>query len=109
MLLPALYHWSPRERRSRILHDGLVPRRRPTVNGAVCDHVCLSPTPSGAWSLSGQIFAEPGSVWDLWQVRLDDEDDVRIRPDFGRWVREVRVHNRIPKRRVWWVAERLVR
>jgi hypothetical protein len=106
MLLPALFHWSPRDRRARIVHDGLVPGRRATVSSGEMPYVCLSPTPSSAWGLSGMGFAEPGSVWDLWQVRLDDDDQVTVPPHWGRWIREVRVHNRIHKRRVWWVGER---
>lgn len=52
------------------------------------------------------MFGEPGETWDLWQVRLADEDEVHILPEWGRWLREVRVANRIPKRRLWWVGER---
>lgn len=70
-------------------------------------YICLSPTPSSAWSLT------PGAdrdceieEWDLWQVRLEEHDDVRIRPYGGNVIREVRVHNSLPADRLWWVAQR---
>lgn len=107
--LGALYHWSPVARRKQILRTGLLPRRLPTVStnneGFRQPHVCLSPTPSMAWSLSGH-FVKVIPEWDLWQVRLDDTDEVIIRPQWGAEIEEVQVRNRIPKSRLWHVGTR---
>ena len=94
------------------MRRGLVPRT-PTMacsceDGESVLAVCLGFSPSAAWSLSGAIRAEPGETWDLWQVSLADDDEVHVLPEYGRWLKEIRVANRIPKRRVWWVGERVV-
>lgn len=68
--------------------------------------VCLGTSPSTAWSLSGAWSAEVGEAWDLWEVELDGEDEVHYRPSFGDQLDEVRVANRIPKRRLWLVGGR---
>jgi hypothetical protein len=125
-VLPVLFHWSPREMRDGIKRRGLKPTCPTsltysaevipgTANGrwlegedASARMVCLGTSPSHAWSLSGAIFAERGDVFDLWQVTLDDEDEVHPLCFFGYKLDEIRVRNRIPKRRVWWVAERTV-
>lgn len=104
--VPALFHWSPRDRKAGIIRRGLVPAMAPCLSSERQDLVCLSPTPSCAWSLSGAIRAEKGEPWDLWQVRLADTDEVHVLPFWGGVLREVRVANRIPKSRVWWVGER---
>lgn len=44
--------------------------------------------------------------WDLWQVRLQDGDEVHYRSDFGPVLKEIRVYNAIPADRAWWVARR---
>lgn len=120
MLLSPLYHWSPRDRRKSIWRLGLMPGKKPTcMTGESGDeeldkamrewrapYVCLGTSPSIAWGLSGDIFGEPLQLWDLWQVQLEANDEVHVNPIFGRHVTEVRVHNRIYKSRVWWVAER---
>jgi hypothetical protein len=113
MLLPALYHWSPRERLGNILRRGLLPGRRPhrLDYGGDDDNfrqpgVCLGPTPSFAWGYSAAIFGEPGTDWDLWQVSVVPGDEVRVQPTYMAVLGEARVHNRIPKSRIWWVGER---
>lgn len=122
MLLPPLYHWSPRDRRLSIQKYGLMPGKKSTcISGLPEDeedeltvasrnwrapYVCLSTSPRMAWSLSGDIFGEPQQLWDLWEVRLESSDEVHIRPTFGPRIEEIRIHNRIHKRRVWWTAER---
>jgi hypothetical protein len=114
MLLPALYHWSPKDRREDIMRDGLKPYSMPVCHGAGVGelkfaYICFSPTPSGAWGLSGDIdgnFEDTISEWDLWQVRLAEGDEVHYRADWGPWLREVRVHTAIPANRVWYVATR---
>lgn len=108
LLLPALYHWSPAGRFDQIFREGLRPHAGPTVAGttSLC-YVCLSPTPSRAWSLSGDMeWVSEFDEWDLWQVRLADGDDVRIRPDYGPAIQEVKVHGPIPADRIWWAARR---
>lgn len=122
LVLPPLYHWSPAECRQRIVRYGLrpktptaVPITAPLPGGArVVDPeasvhaVCLGTSPSHAWSLSGALWAEAGSVWDLWQVALDVDDEVHPLPFYGHRLQEIRVANRIPKRRVWLVGQRVV-
>lgn len=118
--VPPLYHWSPAERRKGITRHGLKPTcptaspMGPPMPGgarevdpeAFVHAVCLGMSPSHAWSLSGALWAERGDVWDLWQVTLDDGDEVHPLPFFGYRLGEIRVANRIPKRRVWHVGER---
>jgi hypothetical protein len=112
VILDVLYHWSPRERRVGITRLGLVPGKRPTAPGgtmAVTDWeqmICLGPTAHQAWRLSAHAFGSPYGWWDLWEVALDEKDAVHLVPQWGPRLREVRVANRIPKRRVVWVAER---
>lgn len=117
LVLPALFHWSPRERRASINRSGLLPGRK-HWSGADStgitegrSMVCLAPNPSSAWALSAGLNAErrrqlAGTTWDLWQVQLAPEDAVHMVPSWGDQIHEVRVDNRIPKRRLWWVAER---
>lgn len=110
LVLPVFYHWSPTENRPRINRYGL----RPTCPTAgrfddTFKAVCLGTSPSHAWSLSGAVFAERGQSWDLWQVTLDVDDEVHPLPFTGYRLEEVRVANRIPKSRVWYVATREVR
>lgn len=107
--LGALYHWSPVERRQQIIRYGLRPLQRGTVTSGEFrqPHVCLSPTPSSAWSLSGGMgWMAHVPEWDLWQVRLDAGDEVVIRPQWGAVIDEVQVRNRIPKSRIWHVGTR---
>lgn len=126
LVLPPLFHWSPSDCRANINKRGLRPtcptanHQRPfrqdmkrghyviTDQEASFRAVCLGTTPSHAWSLSGNISAERGSTWDLWQVILDDDDEVYPMSFFGYRLDEVRVANRIPKSQVWYVATRIV-
>lgn len=115
MILPQLFHWSPRDRRDAIRADGLRPYSPPAVtsedasaewaHGFGC--ICLAPTASGAWGLSGDMqHVSEIEEWDLWQVTLADTDEIRVRAEFGPTVREVRVFNPVPADRLWWVATR---
>lgn len=110
-----LYHWSPRDRRESIRVDGLKPYCPPSVHSDEaadwamgCGVICLGPTPSAAWGLSGGMdrFTSEELAWDLWQVNLADTDEIHVRAEFGPTIKEVRVHNAIPGDRVWWVGER---
>lgn len=105
--LGSLYHWSPLDRRAEILRDGLVPGSRATMVGSEIGYVCLGTSPRGAWMLSGDLeWAEGTDDWDLWQVSLADTDEVRVRPNYGARIDEVKVHNLIPADRVWWTGTR---
>lgn len=108
MLLPALYHWSPTERRVEILRDGLKPYSAAVLHSlGNFPYVCLSPTPSSAWSMSGDMeWASEIESWDLWQVRLNEHDEVHVRAEFGNRIVEVRVRNSIAAERLWYVATR---
>lgn len=124
LVLPVLFHWAPIECRPGIIRRGLkptcptaVPMSAPiagTHHAREVDPegttlaVCLGTSPSHAWSLCGALFAERGSRWDLWQVTLDDGDEVHPLPFWGHRLDEIRVANRIPKSRIWHVATRTV-
>jgi hypothetical protein len=111
--MPPLFHWSPAERRGQINRYGLRPSMRPTIStaGRHWPYVCLAETPSWAWALSGmrsEREREPGA-WDLWQVQVNGlKGECLDTYDEHRW-HEVRVHERIYKRRLWHVATREVR
>lgn len=125
LVLPPFYHWSPRSRRDRIIRSGLRPSTptlverfadeavgdpplRPSLGYETARSVCLGLSPSHAWSLSGALMASRGSRWDLWQVVLEDTDEVIAMPFQGHRLEEVRVLNRIPKSQVWHVGTRVV-
>lgn len=122
--LGPLFHWSPIERRASIRKRGLTPRTstvvcnhpvpREATGHFVADHdlelvkaVCLGTSPALAWALSGVWSAQPGSVWDLWEVNLDDDDEVHVFPVRGQQLAEVRVLTPLPARRVWHVGSRV--
>ncbi len=116
--LPALYHWSPTDRRKQIIRRGLVPGSRPTVStvstvggadesGSGRHMVCLGPDPATAWSYSGGLPWLKGTLsWDLWQVHITDGDEVHVMPFWGRGLMEIRVANRIPKSRLIYLGTR---
>jgi hypothetical protein len=109
MLLPALFHWSPTERRELIEANGLRPYCPPAVSTGdlAFPYLCFSPTPSSGWGLSGDMhWVTEIEQWDLWQVRLAEGDEVHVRGDFGPVIREVRVYGAIPADRCWYVATR---
>lgn len=100
-----LYHWSSPENRDRIRREGLQVSE-PASDGSAfrAPWICLGTTPSTALEL---LPIDPYSVdLDLWQVRLSETDQLRIRGDFSPYVREIRVCNSIPAARVWWVGAR---
>lgn len=102
-----MYHWSPTENRDSILLKGLVPNSKNTIASGSLAYVCLSPTPSGAWSLSAMTGWHEVESWDLWQIRLSAVDNVRIRPEFGDVIQEVNVRNVMSPERLWYVGTRL--
>lgn len=119
LVLPPLFHWAPDTARAGIIRRGLKPTchtadHRPNDEGAgwyVGESflaVCLGTSPSHAWSLSGAIVADRGETWDLWQVTLDDGDEVHPLPFYGHRLAEFRVANTIPKGRCWHVGSRTV-
>jgi hypothetical protein len=92
-----------------ILRDGLKPYSPATVSGPdlMWPYICFGPTPSAAWGYSaGLPYMEEIETWDLWQVRLEEGDEVHIRAEFGPAIKVVRVRNAIPADRLWWVARR---
>lgn len=115
MKLDPLFHWAPSERRRGILAGGLVPYAVPCVHAAAEDgarlafpYVCLSPTPSMAWGLSGAVpwVEDEFDGWDLWQVRLSEKAEVHVLPSWGGEVQEVRTRTAIGPDCVWYVATR---
>lgn len=123
IVLPRLFHWAPVEARAGIVRCGLKPRTptavgyRPIPNDPLRGHivedvepdsvlaVCLGTSPRTAWNYSA-AFGELGSEWDLWEVRLEETDEIHFRPFIGYWAEEIRVANPIPKSRVWWGGTR---
>lgn len=116
MLLPALFHWSPSQRRESIEREGLrpyAPALTPVWHPGSDEHVavawpwvCLGTDPARAWRLSGGMGSTAEDSWDLWQVTLADGDEVHVHAEFGATIKEVRVMTAIPPGRVWLVATR---
>lgn len=117
MHLSTLYHWSPRERRETIRSEGLKPYQRPAVStesefnedwahGFGC--ICFGTDPARAWTYSGDMqHVSEVEDWDLWMLKeVADTDEVRIRAEFGRQIKEVRIFNPVSADRLWWVGER---
>lgn len=106
-----LFHWSPIDRRPRILHDGLKPSSLSRDGAWRPPFVCFCADPEMAWGLSGGIPGNPSTGWDLWMMLSDvpsGYEEIRnTYPDTGReYVQEVRVYERIWKRDLWWVGSR---
>lgn len=126
LALPVLFHWSPADRREKIIARGLrsstptlvetfsdkaTGKRRllASVGTETRKAVCLGTTPSHAWSLCGAIWGQRGETWDLWQVTLHTDDMAVTMPsDIGYRLGEIRVLNNIPKGRVWHVGSRTI-
>jgi hypothetical protein len=109
MILPVLYHWSPVDRRDSIRKEGLVPFSEPTVQSGhlFFPYICLGASASCAWAYSGDMdWVSEIEIWDLWQVVLGENDEVRFRPTYGNRLEEIKVYNTIPADRVWFVATR---
>lgn len=115
MILPPLYHWSPRERLGSIRRRGLLPGCPPTVGSISTVHdeqlvVCFGTDPQMAWRLSGGMrWARHIVTWDLWQTELVSTDAVFVLPEWGNRIKEVRIANRVPKSRLTWIGERSTR
>lgn len=123
LVLPIFYHWAPATARPGILKKGLKPTCPTavryqagvlpgTVNGRIVESnrthrmVCLGTSPSHAWNLSGNIQAAAGELWDIWQVALEEHDEVHPLPFFGNRLDEIRVANVIAKSQLWLVGQR---
>lgn len=108
MILHPLFHWSPRQRRLAIRQVGLRIHKPPTVSTERCGYICLSQSPSQAWMLSAAAAGGRGEDWDCWQVTLGHDDQIEVRPFHGNRIEELRIHNDIPKSRLWLVGTRTV-
>lgn len=119
MTLGPLYHWSPRERLASIKRHGLMPGKRNFHGSTYTNEVtgeeeeflqpmlCFSLDPGTAWDYSHGCWKSAGT-FDLWMVTLDPTDAVHVQPSWGARLHEIRVANRIPKRRLRWIGERVV-
>lgn len=110
MYLDVAYHWSPTENRVSIMRDGLKPYSNPTVHTGdlAYDYICLGFSPLGAWSLSGGMdWMSEIEEWDLWEVRLKENDELHIRPEFGNSFQEIKCRSALPSDRVKFVAKRV--
>lgn len=112
MNLYPLFHWSPAERREAIRSQGLQPYSYP-VTHTTQDHrfhyICLSPTPSMGWGLSGAMeWVSEVDDWDLWQVEIPPKAEVHVRPQWGPTIEEVKVYSPIPVDYIWYVGTRTV-
>ena len=99
-----IYHWSPVDRRKAILQQGIVLLAPATIHSSdgLC-YLCFGPTPSFAWSLSaGYADGSEAEEWDLWQVTVDDNDEVHVMPRKGPHPHEIRIYNSVPPDRVFW-------
>jgi hypothetical protein len=105
MRLDTLFHWSPVTRRPAITIGGLHPGTEPTTCSQPMKYLCLGVDPRRAWVLSGGMDYTPDGHWDLWQVALDSEHEVRLRVEDGQLV-EVKVHAVIPPSRLWLIGSR---
>ena len=110
MRLEPLFHWSPTERRKEIRAGGLKPWQPATVTSSrdhVQPYVSLSPTPSMAWGLSGDMeWVSEIEQWDLWQVYLPDKAEVHVRPTWGSIIEEVKVYTVIPPDMLWFCGQK---
>jgi hypothetical protein len=110
MKVSPVYHWSPVERHDEILKSGLQPYSVPTVVSSTevaMPYICFGTSPATAWYLSGDMdYVSEIEDWDLWEVILNENDEVHIRAFFGNEIKEVRAYNSIPADRVWWVGQR---
>lgn len=114
-----LYHWSPRDRLASIRKLGLVPGKRNFHGSTYINHVTseeeeyLQPSVSfsldaaTAWNYSHGCWKSEGE-FDLWMVVLNPSDEVHVQPCWGSRINEIRVANRIPKKRLTWIGERKV-
>jgi hypothetical protein len=112
VILPDLFHWSPAENRERIRREGLQIYES-SMSGPIfgeeigMPYVCLAPDPLCAWRLSGDMgWGCEFDIWDLYQVKLGDRDEVHVMAEFGHTIKEVRVHNTIPFTQVFYIASR---
>lgn len=69
--------------------------------------VCFSPDPATAWNYSHGCWKSTGA-FDLWQVAIEPTDAVHVQTMWGARIAEVRIANRIPKKRLNWIGERVV-
>lgn len=109
--LPVLYHWAPKAKREQITLEGLKPYQAATVctPDMRSPYICLSPSASSAWSLSGDMeWVSEIEEWDLWQVVIpnDSTTEVHVRPFFGNTVEEIKVYTPLAPSCVWYVATR---
>lgn len=105
--LGALYHWSPKANRRRILREGLKVMEDANGIDTAFPWICLGPTPSAAWGyLPPSVNCAEKYPLDLWQVRLGDFMDTQIVTTDGPEIHEIRAFQSVPPDRVWWVGER---
>lgn len=103
-----LYHWSPRNRRGRILRQGLRLNQpcfgnsepHPRAGLAFCDD------PARAWRLSAACFGKRGQVFDLWLVYVHKDWPAKWQPHYEGSIPEFRVYCDVPRTRVYWIGER---
>lgn len=113
-----VYHWSPTSRRREIRQNGLRPFSEPVVSAggdpedpdveAHCwPYLCFGCDPAMAWGYSGDMgYVSEIEEWDLWQVRLEEGDEIHYRAEFGPRIIEVRCATPIPADRCWLVGSR---
>lgn len=107
--LGTLYHWSPVSNRRSIERDGLVPRSSATVASIPLPYVCLGPSPSTSWVISGDMgWVSEIEEWDLWEIQIpkDVSLEVHVRAMYGPQVEEVKVFGVIPPQWMWHAGTR---
>lgn len=116
MIINPVFHWSPDDRHKEIIKHGLVLGQKSTMSPGLeeewalgCAEICFGTSPLAAWNLSGGMAYDhllEIEAWDLWQVDLQQGDEISFRGEYGNWLTEVRCGNTIPADRVHWVARR---
>jgi hypothetical protein len=101
-----LYHWSPRDRRGRILRHGLRIEQLNVITSEPHPRrgLCFCDDPARAWRLSADMGPR-GSLWDLYLVYVRPDDKGKWQPHYEGCIPEYRIYNDIPKTHVLWIGE----
>lgn len=105
-----LFHWSPVSVRDSIRFYGLRTHQKNVIREHLSDQddgwrapwICAGISPREAWRFIGLCQGQ----YDLWQIIRDPTDKIRCRKDGGVEIIEVRIHNDIPKVRLFYVGTR---
>lgn len=118
MIIPIVYHWSPRVNREKILTEGLklFIGEKEYINPLTNEmelwkppYICTSTDPEMALIYAiPAVTTEDGDIpeLDLFQIHLLQTDSAMFRNDGKAHIIEVRVKNTIPPDRIRYIATR---